>query len=112
MRIHIDGAGFNGEDCAYCIKYSNKKPILKIIYENHNSIYMETLCLLKCLEDCPDKSKIYSDCQILVGYINYNWITHIEELKPMIEKIKGLLTEKKCKLNWLRREMNYAGLFL
>ena len=111
--IYVDGSGFSGNSSAYCIFYKNSnKPILKVFYENHSALFMETLVLRDCLIECEKNSTIYTDCKILTGYVLFGWQTHLEELKPLIKEIKNLIKEKNCNLIWLNRYNNKAGKYL
>jgi len=112
-KIHIDGSGWSGKRCAYCVYFLDRvfdgNPIINIIEEQHTNNEMEYIALIRALREINEPHHIFTDSQLVFGHVTLNWKVNSSHLLPLRDTAKSLLSEKGCVLSWIPREQNEAG---
>jgi len=71
---------------------------------------MEYTALIHALSDPrADRATIYTDSQLLVGQLTQGWKVNAEHLRPLNERARALLAQRKATLIWVPRGQNRAG---
>lgn len=114
MRFYVDGSGWNGRRSRYAVVAENGKTsvAVKELQEQKTNNEMEYAALIEALKLARDGDEILTDSQLLVGQVSKGWKVNKTHLKPLVEKCKKLLIEKRARLEWVPREMNKAGKLL
>jgi len=108
---YVDGSGWSGISCAYCIYQSKKYKLIKVLYDIHNAFECEMFALLEALEVCKYNSKIYTDSKQAIKEIRKNECQK-EILKEVHKKIRDLVEKKNCQIFWKKRDENLSGKLL
>ena len=112
-RIHVDGSGWSGISCRYCVYFLDRGAvdnlITNILYEEHTNNEMEYLALIRSLREVNEPHHIFTDSQLIFGQVNLNWRVNLPHLIPLRNEARSLLLQKGCVLTWIPREQNEAG---
>jgi ribonuclease HI len=112
--VYVDGSGsaVPGQKSRICIVFDDDEPIIKSFGAMTNN-QAEYAALIEALnhKDCENKT-IFTDSQLLVGHLTQGWKVNAEHLKPLRREAGELLAARKCKLEWISRRENKAGLAL
>jgi len=111
VKIWVDGAGalLEGQKAKSCVVFEDGD--VKVTrYDRGTNNEMEYTALLQALSDPRgDSATIYTDSQLLVGQLTKGWKVRAGNLRPLNERAKALLDERKATLIWIPREENRAG---
>jgi ribonuclease HI len=111
MKIWTDGAGasLEGQKAKTCIVFEDGD--VKVTeYDHGTNNEMEYTALIQALSDPrADGATIFTDSQLLVGQLTRKWKVRAENLRPLNERARPLLTRRKATLVWVPREENRAG---
>ena len=111
MRTWIDGAGalLEGQKAKTCVLFEDGD--VKVTeYDHGTNNEMEYTALIQALSDPrSDAGTIFTDSQLLVGQLTRGWKVRAENLRPLNERARALLTQRKATLVWVPREENRAG---
>jgi ribonuclease HI len=108
MKIYVDGSGWNGRKSEYCVVIEDQI-IRKLIPEKKTNNEMEYAALLEGFSLAKEGDIVMTDSQLVHGQVCKGWKVNFEHLKPLVEKAKKILAEKKLVLEWIPREENRAG---
>ena len=111
MNIWIDGAGapLPRQKAKACVVFEDGD-VRVTTYESGTNNEMEYQALLLALEDPrSDGATVHTDSQLLVGQLTKGWKVRAGNLRPLNERAKALLDERKATLIWIPREENRAG---
>ena len=112
-RVHVDGSGWSGVSCRYCVYFIDRgainNPIVEILYEEHTNNEMEYYALIRALKEVKEPHEIFTDSQLVYGHVLLNWKVNSAHLIPLRDEARALLLQKGCVLTWIPREENEAG---
>jgi ribonuclease HI len=108
--IYVDGSGWNGRRCGWCVLREGQDPIITESAIKHSNNEAEYIAVIEALQMKKAKgSTIYSDSQLVVNQVNGEWACKTPLLKPLRDQAQELLKKKKATLVWVPREENKAG---
>jgi len=109
--VYVDGSGWNGEQSGYCYVVDNAY-FYKFSDVNLTNNQAEYLALKSALEVCKHDSVILSDSQLVVNQIKGSWYTNLERLRLDRDYCRDIIKDKRCKLIWIPRRENKAGIYI
>ena len=114
-RIHVDGSGWNGKISGYAIVFEDdpdRFPIVVKNNENKTNNVREYEAIIEGIKLSEPGDVILTDSQLCFNQIYGHWKVKDMELYPYCNEARKLITEKKCKLEWVERKLNKAGKLL
>lgn len=109
-HIYVDGSGFNGSKCSYCIATSKNKFKIEYINENYSNNEMEYMALIMALIKASSGSTIYSDSELVINQISGEYKVTKNHLRMAHLIARTLTIQKHIILKWVPRGFNIAGL--
>ena len=111
MKVWIDGSGWNGKECGYCVAFEDGYTYAEKFSENHTNNEMEYEALLSLLRGTSiiEGDEIFTDSLLVVNQVNEKWKVREPRLFPLCQEAQNLMKIRKVSLNWIPREENKAG---
>ena len=110
MIYYCDGAGWNGKVSKYCVcREDGKHWIYRMEYNytNNETEYMAVIHAL--LVFATEGDIVLTDSRLVVEQGNGRWKCKSKNLITYMMKVKQLLKERKCTLDYVHRDDNLAG---
>jgi len=111
VKIWTDGAGalLEGQKAKACVVFEDGD-VRVTEFDRGTNNEMEYTALIHALSDPRSEgATIFTDSQLLVGQLTQGWKMRAENLRPLNERARALLTQRKATLVWVPREQNRAG---
>lgn len=111
MKIWVDGAGalLEGQKAKACVVYEDGD-VKVATFDHGTNNEMEYTALIQALSDPrAQDATIFTDSQLLVGQLTQGWKVRAENLRPLNERARTRLHQRKATLSWIPREVNRAG---
>lgn len=111
MKIWIDGSGWNGKECKYCVAFEDGNNYTEKFTENHTNNEMEYEALLSLLRGTSvlEGDEILTDSLLVVNQVNGKWKVREPRLFPLCQEAQRLMKIRNVSLSWIPREENKAG---
>jgi ribonuclease HI len=111
VKIWIDGSGWNGKECKYCVAFEDGNTYTERFTENHTNNEMEYEALLSLLRGTSiiEGDEILADSLLVVNQVNGKWKVREPRLFPLCQEAQRLMKIRSVSLSWIPREENKAG---
>lgn len=111
MIYHVDAYKNpkNGRGFSVCDAFGNLLSTSVLTPGSSNEA--EVIAIANVALDCSNKSYIYSDSQVAIGWIRKGKSMKRPDLNPFLRRIQAVVRDKGIVIRWLPREQNQAGIF-
>lgn len=108
----VDGSGWNGRFSRFCVVYPSGLIHTVMGPSESTNNEMEYAAVIYALERAQDRAFIYTDSSLVVGHLTKGWKINAMHLQSLYDKAMWWMDRKNCRVMWVPRELNLAGIHL